>query len=66
MIKGQRKNTINKNQDNMASLEHSYPTTASPGYSTRTEVQDNDAKLILVKMTEAFKEETNKSLKEIQ
>jgi hypothetical protein len=46
--------------------EHSYPTTASPGYPNRPEAQENDLKSNLIKMIEAFKEEMNKSLKEIQ
>ena len=50
----------------MTSLEHSYPTTASPGYPSTAEAQENDLKSNLIKMIEAFKEEMNKSLKEIQ
>jgi predicted phage gp36 major capsid-like protein len=49
----------------MAPPEPRYPMTASPGYLNRTEAQD-DLESNLIKMTEAFKEEMNKSLKDIQ
>lgn len=46
--------------------EHSRPTTASPGYPNTTKTQENYLRSNLIQMTEAFKEETNTSLKEIQ
>jgi hypothetical protein len=49
----------------MTPSEYSYPTTASPGYPDTTETQENHLKSNLIKMIEAFKEEMNKSLKEI-
>jgi hypothetical protein len=50
----------------LTSPEPSYPTTASLGYSNTTKAQENDLKSKVIRMVEAFKEETNKSLKEIQ
>ena len=50
----------------MATPEPSYPTTASPGYFSIVEAQENDFKSNLVKVIDAFKEEMNKSFKEIQ
>ena len=50
----------------MTPSEHSYPTTASPGYPNTTEAQENDLKSNLIKMTEAFKEMMNKSLKALK
>jgi hypothetical protein len=46
--------------------EPSYPTTASPGYSSTAEAQENDLKLNFLKAREALKEEMNKSFKEIK
>ena len=39
---------------------------ASPGYPNTHGTQENDLKSNLMKMIETFKEEMNKSLKEIQ
>ena len=39
---------------------HSYPSTANLGYPNTTKAQENDLKSNLIKMIEAFKEETNK------
>ena len=50
----------------MTPLKHSYPTTVHCGYSNTSESQDNDIKSNLLNMIVAFKEETNKSLKNIQ
>lgn len=50
----------------MTLSEHTCPPTASPGYPNTTQAQENDLKSNLIKMTEAFKEQMNKSLKEIQ
>lgn len=63
MARGQHKSTINNSQGYMAPLEPNYPTTVSPGYSNTAEVQENDLKSSLMKMTEAIKEEVNVSLK---
>ena len=65
MPKGQHKKTINKTQGNMPPLEPSSPTTANPGYPNENEAQENGLKFNFIKMIEAFKEEMNKSLKEI-
>lgn len=65
MLKGQHKNTIKKSQGNMAPPEHSYTTTASPGYPNTTEAEENDVKANLIKIIETFKEEMNKSRNEI-
>ena len=66
MPRNQGKNTINNSQGNMIPPESSYPTTGSPGYSNIAEAQDDDPKTNCMKMIEVFKEEMNKSLKEIQ
>ena len=49
----------------MALSEQSYPTTASSGYPNTTKERENDLKSNLIEMTDAFKEEMNKSLGEI-
>jgi hypothetical protein len=51
-----------KIQGNMTYSEHSYPTTASPGYFNMTKAQENDLKTIFLEMIEPFKEEMNRSL----
>ena len=66
MAEGQHKNTTNKSQDNMAPPEHNCPTAASPGYPNTTITEEDDLKSNFITMIEAFKEEINKSLKEIQ
>jgi hypothetical protein len=35
MAEGPPKTAVNKSQDNMTPLEHSYPTTANPGYPNK-------------------------------
>ena len=65
MPKGQCKNTINRNQDNIAPPESSYPATTNPGYPNETEAQEEDFKFNLMKLIKAFKEDMNKFLKEI-
>ena len=50
----------------MTPSEHSYPFTSSPGYPNTTKAQENGLKVNLIKIIEAFKEEMNKSLKEIK
>lgn len=57
------KETINKIQHNMASME---PAICSPGNLNTPESQENDCKSNLIMMIEAFREETNKSVKETQ
>ena len=66
MAKGECKNTINKSQDNMITLDPSNNARASPGHPNTGETQEDDLKPRLMKIREAFEEETNKSLKEIQ
>ena len=63
--KGKFKNLTNRNQDYLASSEHSTPTTASPGYSNTQEKQDSDTKSYLMMLIEDFKN-INNSLKEMQ
>lgn len=46
--------------------EPSSPTTARPEHSNTTEAQEENLKTNFMEMTEVFKEEINKSLKEIQ
>ena len=60
------KNTINKHPENMTLLKSSYPATASPGYPNTTEAQEDDHKSNIINTLEAFKEEINISLKEIE
>ena len=50
----------------MIPSDHRYPFTDNPGYPNTTRAQENDLKSNLIKMIETFKEETNKSLKDIQ
>ena len=50
----------------MAPPELSCAATTNPVYPKETETQEEDLKSSLIKMIEAFKEEMNKSLKEIQ
>ena len=57
MAKDQPKSKINRA---MVSPESSYPTKASPGYSSTARTQGNDLKSNLRKMVKAFKEEINK------
>ena len=50
----------------MASSKPSSPTIASPGYTITPEKQDLDLKSLLMTMTQGFKKDKNKYLKEIQ
>lgn len=50
----------------MLASKHSYPTTTNSGYPNSTKEQENNIKSNLIKIIEVFKEETYKSLKEIQ
>jgi hypothetical protein len=67
MSKGKWKNIININlQCKLAKSEPCSSTTASPGYPNTLEEQVSNLKYHLMKMIEAFKEDINNSLKEIQ
>jgi chromosome segregation ATPase len=66
MAKGKHKNTSNRNQDYLASLETSSPIIANPGYPNTPEKQDSDLKSYLMMMIEEFKKDINNSLKQIQ
>ena len=66
MPKGSIKNTIHKTQVSMAPPEHNYSSTANARYPKETEAQEEDLKSNLIKMIKEFKEEMNKTLKEIQ
>jgi hypothetical protein len=46
----------------MAQPDLRSPTTASPGYPNTLEAQENDPKPNIMKMTDAFRKEINKSL----
>ena len=43
----------------------SYPSTTNPGYPNETEAQEEDLKSNLINIIEVFKEDMDKSLKEI-
>jgi hypothetical protein len=79
MAGGKDKNRRNRKQGYMASSETNSPTIASPGYNITPEKQDMDLKSLLMmmmmedikkentdKQLEDFKEETQKSLRELQ
>jgi hypothetical protein len=66
MLKEQHKNTINKSKGNMVPPDPSYPPITNPEYPNETEAQEKDLKSNLIKMIEAFKEDMDKPLKEIQ
>jgi hypothetical protein len=81
MAGGEHKNRSNRNQGYMASSEPNAPTIATPGYTIKPENQDMDLKSLLImmmenfkkviqenagKQLEAFKEETQISLRELQ
>jgi hypothetical protein len=66
MVKGKGKNIRNRNQGHMASSEPTSTTTVIPGYSNTSGKQDSDLKSHLMMMIEDFKNDINKSLKEIQ
>lgn len=50
----------------MAPPEHNYPSTANARYPKETEAQEEDLKSNLINIIEVFKEDMDKSLKEIQ
>lgn len=66
MGKGKSKNLINRSQYNTALSELSSPTTANSGHPKTPEEQDCDLESQLIKTMEAFKEDINNSLKEIE
>ena len=65
MVRGKHKSIMNRSQCNLAPSEPSSPTTTRPVYTNTPEKQDADLKAYLIKIIEAFKEDTNNSLKEI-
>jgi hypothetical protein len=66
MAKAKCKNLTNRNQDQLASSEHSTPITVSPGYPNTPEKQDSYLRSYLMMLVEDFKKDINNSLKEIQ
>jgi hypothetical protein len=48
MTKGKLKNLTNRNQNYLATTEHSSPTTASPGFPNTQEKQDVELKSYLM------------------
>ena len=66
MVKSKHKNLTRRNQDYLASLEHSTSTKASLGYLNTLEKLDSDLKPYLLMLAEDFKKGINNSLKEIQ
>lgn len=51
---------------NKVPQEHRYPTPSSPGYPNTVKAQENSIKFNIIKKIDAFKEEMNISIKEIQ
>lgn len=66
VAKGKHKNRTNKKHVSLTPPGWSYPATGSYGHTNTAEEQENGLEVRLVKMIDAFKEERNKSLKEIQ
>jgi hypothetical protein len=66
MLKEQHKNTINKTQGNMTSTEPSCPATTNPGYPNETEAKEENLKLNVIKMLQAFNKDLNKFLKKTE
>jgi hypothetical protein len=66
MVKSKHKNLTSRNQDYLASSEHSSPSTSSPGYPNPQEKQDLDLKSHLMVLIEDLKKDINNYLKEIQ
>lgn len=64
MLKCQFKNTINSSQNDV-STRAQQPTRASPEYYKTAQSQEKDPKMAFVNIIEVFKEEMNKSFKEI-
>lgn len=66
MPKSQLKNKINNIQGRMSQPEPSYSITADPEYFNIAEAHAKDIKISCNKMIQLLKEETSKSLIEIQ
>ena len=66
MVRGKYKNLSNRNQGYLVSLEPSSFTTASPGYTIKTEKQDKYLKSLLMTMMEVVKKDINNSSTEIE
>jgi chromosome segregation ATPase len=66
MAKEKCKNLPNRNQDLSPSSEHSTPTSARPGYSNTSDMQDSDLKSYIMMMVWDIKKDFYNSLKEIQ
>jgi hypothetical protein len=66
MVKGKLKTISNRSQNTWASPEPSSQTTTSPEYTNIPESKKSVLKCYLMKIIESFKEDINKSLKEIQ
>jgi hypothetical protein len=60
--KSKHKNFINRNQDHLASSEHSTPTTVSPRYPNTPKKTNPDIKSYLMMLAEDFKKGINNSL----
>jgi hypothetical protein len=59
MAKDKRKNLTNRNQDHSPSLEHSTPTSPSPGHPNIPENLDVDLKAYLMVIVEDIKKDFN-------
>ena len=57
--------TIRNSQDNIQPLKANNPTTADPEFCNIVEAQDKDLEIAFMNIIEVFKEEMNKSFKEI-
>jgi hypothetical protein len=66
MESGKHKNISNRNQFDLATSEHSNPTTVSPRYPNTRIKQVSDLNSYFMKIIEDIKKDINNSLKEIQ
>ena len=66
MVKGKHKNISNRSQYTLASSEPSSLTTASPRYTNTPKNKCAYLKSYLMKMVQAFNDNINNTLKEIQ
>lgn len=66
MARGKHRILSNRNQDYLASSEHSFPTKESTEYPNTPGKQDLDLKSHFMIMMEDFKRDVNNSLKEMQ
>jgi len=64
MARGKHRNPSNRNQDYMASLEHNSPTKANTEYPNTPEKQKLVSKSYLIMMLENFKKDVKNSLRE--